>query len=120
MKLFNKFRPRDINIEKPISDKTQTLTYYAFNQPALNGFSKEISEERDGEGNYFIKFTKDIQTLTLAKVFNKNLSEHQKIDFLSIDVEGLDFIVLKFHDFKKYRPKVILIEILKSNLTDVF
>ena len=40
MKLFNKFCPRDINIEKLISDKTQTLTYYAFNEPALNGFSK--------------------------------------------------------------------------------
>ncbi|OEZ33327.1 SAM-dependent methyltransferase [Francisella endosymbiont of Amblyomma maculatum] len=120
MKLFNKFRPRDINIEKLISDKAQTLTYYAFNELALNGFSKEISEERDGEGNYFIKFTKDIQTLTLAEVLNKNLSEHQKIDFLSLDVEGLDFIVLKSHDFKRYRPKVILIEILKNNLTDVF
>ncbi|AJI45711.1 FkbM family methyltransferase [Francisella tularensis] len=120
MKLFNKLRPRDINIENPISDKIETLTYYAFNEPALNGFSKEISEERDGQGNYFIKFTKDIQTLTLAEVLNKNLSEHQKIDFLSIDVEGLDFIVLKSHDFEKYRPKVILIEILKSRLTDIF
>ncbi|WP_425536904.1 FkbM family methyltransferase [Francisella-like endosymbiont] len=37
----------------------------------------------------------------MAEVFNKNLSEHQKIDFLSIDVEGLDFIVIKSHDFKK-------------------
>ncbi len=31
MKLFNKFSQGDINIEKLISDKTQTLTYYAFN-----------------------------------------------------------------------------------------
>ena len=118
MKLFNKFHPRDINIEKPISDKTQILTYYAFNELALNGFSKEILEERNGQD--FIKFTKNIQILTLAEVLNKNLSEHQKINFLSIDVEGLDFIVLKSHEFKKYRPKVILIEILKSNLTDIF
>ncbi|WP_211262105.1 FkbM family methyltransferase [Francisella persica] len=99
MKLFNKIRPSDINIEKPISYKIQTITYYALNELALNVFSRYISEERDGQGNYFIKFTKDIQTLTLAEVFNNNLSEHQKIDFLSIDVEGLDFIVIKSHDF---------------------
>ncbi len=47
MKLFNTKRPRDINIEIPISSKEETLTYYQFNEPALNGFSKEISESRD-------------------------------------------------------------------------
>ena len=51
MKPFNKIRPRDINIEKPVSDKKQVLTYYAFNEPALNGFSKELSDERKNANN---------------------------------------------------------------------
>lgn len=67
MKPFNKFRPRDINIEKPVSGKKQVLTYYAFNESALNGFSKELSEERaSNENNYHIIFEKDIETLTLT------------------------------------------------------
>ena len=119
MKLFEKFRPRDINIEKPISDKKQVLTYYAFNEPALNGFSKELSEERDGKGNYYIEFTKDIETSTLEEVLKDNLPKYQEIDFLSVDVEGLDFMVLKSNDFEKYKPKVILIEILGSSLKDI-
>lgn len=119
MKPFNAIRPRDINIEKPVSDKKQVLTYYVFNEPALNGFSKELSEERDGKGKYFIKFTKDIEMATLEEILDNNLPENQEIDFLSIDVEGLDFIVLKSNNFDKYKPKVILIEILGSSLSDI-
>ena len=119
MNLFNKIRARDINIEKPVSEKKQVLTYYAFNEPALNGFSKELSEERNGKGNYFIKFTKDIETVTLEEILDNNLPKNQQIDFLSIDVEGLDFMVLKSNNFDKYKPKVILIEILGSSLEEV-
>ena len=120
MKLFNKIRPRDINIEKPISDEKQILTYYAFNEPALNGFSKELSDSRvKEENNYHIIFEKDIETSTLEEVLDINLPRNQEIDFLSIDVEGLDFMVLKSNNFEKYKPKVILIEILGSSLSDI-
>lgn len=119
MKLFEKIRPRDINIEKPISCKKQILTYYAFNEPALNGFSKEISEARDGLNNFKIEFTKEIETSTLEEVLDENLPSNQVIDFLSIDVEGLDFDVIKSINFKKFRPRVILVEILGSSLSDL-
>lgn len=36
MKSFEKIRPKDINIEKPISSKHQILKYYKFNEPDLN------------------------------------------------------------------------------------
>ena len=116
---FNRIRPRDINIEKPVSNKKQLLTYYAFNEPALNGFSKELSEERDGKGSYFVKFTKDIETSTLEEILDDNLPKVQSIDFLSIDVEGLDFNVLRSTNLEKYHPKVILVEILNSSLADI-
>lgn len=116
---FESMRSRDINIEKPISSKKQVLTYYAFNEPALNGFSKEISEARDGLNNYKIEFTKDIETSTLEEVLDENLPSNQVIDFLSIDVEGLDFDVIKSMNIKKYRPRVILVEILGSSLSDL-
>lgn len=116
---FESMRSRDINIEKPISSKKQVLTYYAFNEPALNGFSKEISEARDGLNNYKIEFTKDIETSTLEEVLDENLPSNQVIDFLSIDVEGLDFDVIKSMNIKKYRPRVILVEVLGSSLSDL-
>lgn len=119
MKAFDRCRPRDINLEIPISDKKQLLTYYAFNESALNGFSKELSESRNGKGNYYIKFTKKIETIPLNQVLNTYLPKNQQIDFLSIDVEGLDFIVLQSNDFSIYKPSVILIEILNNSLVDI-
>ena len=105
MKLFNNIRPRDINIEKPISDKKQTLTYYAFNEPALNGFSKELSEKRESADNdYHIIFTKDIETFTLAEVLDQKSYQYNP----------------RYQDnFEKYKPKVILIEILESSLSKI-
>jgi FkbM family methyltransferase len=119
MKLFNRVRPRDINIEKPISDKKEILTYYSFNEPALNGFSKELSEKRDGLRSYFIKETIKIETTTLSKILEEKLPQGQNIDFLSIDVEGLDFDVLRSNNFEKYRPKIILIEILENSMQGI-
>lgn len=119
MKAFDKMRPKDINIEKPIASKKQILTYYAFNEPALNGFSKELSESRDGLNNFKIEFTKDIETETLEEILDKNLPSNQVIDFLSVDVEGLDFDVIKSLNLKKYRPRVILVEILESSLSAI-
>lgn len=119
MTLFERVRPRDINIEKPISSKKEILTYYAFNEPALNGFSKKLSEARDGANNYSILFTKDIETSTLEDVLDGYLYSNQTIDFLSIDVEGLDFDVIKSINIRKYRPRVILVEMLGASLTDL-
>lgn len=117
MKLFNKHRPRDINIEQPISDKKQTMTYYIFNEPALNGFSKEISQQRDGRGSYHIVSTQDVEAVPLQTILEEHIPQGQEIDFLTIDVEGLDFLVLQSFDLRTYRPKAILIEILGSNLS---
>ena len=119
MKIFEKLRPRDTNIERPISGKKQILTYYAFNEPALNGFSRELSEARDGKNNYKIEFTRDLETATLEEILDEYLPSNQVIDFLSIDVEGVDFEVLKSINLKRYRPRVVLIEILGSSLSDL-
>jgi len=116
MKAFAKVRPRDINLEIPISDKKQVLTYYAFNEPAFNGFSKEMSERRDGLQQLKLLFTKEIETYTLEEILDRYLPKDQSIDFLSVDVEGLDFEVIRSINLEKYTPKVILAEFLGDSL----
>lgn len=51
MNLFKKWRPRDINIEVGISKQKGVLDYYVFNEPALNGFSTYLSEQRNSRSN---------------------------------------------------------------------
>ncbi len=119
MKLFDKIRPRDINLEIPISDKKQKLKYYMFNEPALNGFSKELAEKRDGKDNYKIISEKDMETSTLEEILEKYLPHDQEIDFMSIDVEGLDLQVLKSNNWKLFRPKFLLVEVLGSSIEEM-
>jgi len=80
-KLFDKIRPRDINLEFAISDIENELTYSMFNEPALNGFSKKISEERNFETDYWITKTIKIKTKTLRTVLDEFLSTDKTIDF---------------------------------------
>jgi FkbM family methyltransferase len=119
MSLFNRLRPRDINLEIPVSDKKQKLKYYMFNEPALNCFSKELAEKRDGKDNYKIVSEKVMETSTLEEILEKYLPYGQEIDFMSIDVEGLDLQVLKSNNWKRFRPKFVLVEILGSSIKDI-
>lgn len=118
MILFNEIRPKDINLEYAVSNKEEDLTYYLFDEPALNSFDKELCLRRDkdpNDGN--IIETKKIKTVTLKYILDKYLPQNQEIDFLTIDVEGLDFEVLSSNDWNKYRPKVVLVEILSMDFS---
>lgn len=119
MNLFNELRERDINLEFAVSDKLDTLTYYMFNEPALNSFDKNLSLKRNLLKNYSIIEKKDIDTITLENILDKYLPKNQDIDFLSIDVEGFDFQVLKSNNWLKYSPKVVLIEILSKDIENM-
>ena len=119
MKLFNIYRSKDINLEIPISSRPQNLTYHLFDEPALNGFSNKLSQKRNKISSYSLLSTIELKTDTLSNVLDTYLKADQKIDFMTIDVEGLDFEVLKSNNWEKYRPSIILIEILVKNLNQI-
>lgn len=52
--------------------------------------------------------TGSVQTTTLANVVDEY--DIARIDFLKIDAEGMDLMVLKGHDWKRVAPRVILCE----------
>jgi len=113
MKIFDALRPRDINLEIPISDKSEILTYYEFDEPVLNSFNAPLSQERVATTNYKIIAETQLKTQTLAEVLDKHLPPEKTIDFLSIDVEGLDYQVMSSNNWDRYKPKVVLVEDLE-------
>jgi FkbM family methyltransferase len=116
---FERLRPLDINLELAVASSDEKLIYYQFNEPALNGFSEEISRQRDGiRGDYFITGTQEIQTHRLSEILDQYLPSGQVVDFMTIDVEGLDLEVLKSNDWSRFRPKVVLVEELNKLTLD--
>lgn len=113
-------RTIDWQLQTPVSSKPETLEYSIFNESALNGFNASLSEQRNiSQNNYKIIKTIPLQTRTLSEILEKYLPEEQEIEFLSIDVEGMDFKVVKSNDWKKFRPQLVLVEILCSSLADI-
>jgi len=121
MEIFNKIRPNDINLELGISESENFLTYYQFNEPALNTFSKEeaILKENQNKGLYKIINQIKIKTYPINLILDNHLNKDIIIDFMTIDVEGLDLEVLKSNNWDKYRPTYLLVEELRSNITDL-
>jgi FkbM family methyltransferase len=116
MRLFDRWRPRDINLEMGVAQTSGTLNYYVFNEPALNGFSGDLSNERNNASNaYFLKEVIQVEVSPLKEILGEHLC-NRKIDFLSVDVEGLDLDVLKSNDWSKFRPRFVLAEVLRSSL----
>lgn len=115
---FNKLRPDDTNLESAISDQNQILTYYMFNAAGLNTFSKDHAVQMEQEG-YQLRQVVQIQTTTMNAVLDKYLTENQQIDFLSLDVEGLELAVLQSNNWSKYRPTILVVESLGLNNKDV-
>ena len=120
MKAFGKERPRDINIEVGVGLQQGQLDYYVFNETALNGFSKEISMKRhESDVPCQITETIKINVYPLSAILASNLPPGQTIDFMTVDVEGLDLEVLQSNDWSKYRPKLVLAEVLGSSLHEI-
>lgn len=116
MRTFSRIRKRDINLEVGISDCKGEQTYFLFDEPALNGFDEKLSHFRDINTQYKLMGKQQVKTYPLAFILEKYLPEGKSIDFLSIDVEGLEEEVLDSNDWECFRPHVILVEIREKTL----
>lgn len=116
-KLFARYRPRDIFLDIGISKNEGEMTYYIYDEYALNTFSKETVERI----SHKVSQEKKVKTLPLSKVLDKWLPTGQVIDFLSIDTEGLDMEVLCSNNWAKYRPRVVVVEEMAlQSFSDIF
>ena len=110
MDRFKCTRPRDISLELAVSDAAPTLTYYAFEEPALNTFCKRLADRYRDVHREKLLFKRDIPTCTLAEILDRYLPVNRSIDFLSVNVEGLDLQVLRSNDWQKHAPTMVLVE----------
>lgn len=100
--LFERYRANDINLFVGISDIEGTLDYYCYDEPCLNGFDKESHSDIP------VREIKKVEVRRLDDIFEEYGVYH--IDFMSVDVEGLELSVLKSIDWEKVRIDYLLVE----------
>ena len=113
---FMKTRPDDINIEIGVSSQPGEMNYYVFEEPALNTFSEERVKYLLDNTQYKLQKKVVVKTQTLANILDNYLPKNKQIDFLTIDVEGVDFEILQTNNWDKYKPQYILVEDLDGDI----
>lgn len=110
IKAFGRDRPDDINVCVGVSDTPGNLSFHFFNESALNTFDADLAAERARMAGYRLLATRSVPVRRLDDLLTEYLPRDQEIDFLSIDVEGMDLSVLRSNDWNRFRPLLLLVE----------
>ena len=111
--LFNAARPNDENVNIAISNKIgETDLYFYHKKSPINTISKTTSNFQKAN----VSEVKRIKTETLTNILSKSITKNQKINLLSVDVEGHELQVFEGLDFNTFGPDVIIVEYLDLNV----
>lgn len=86
------------------------MDFYIMSSRTLNTFSKAEAERYQSYGNQKIKQVIPIPVISVNDIIKKYFASAP--NFVSLDVEGLDFQIIQSIDFANYRPDVFCIETL--------
>lgn len=111
--LIRGIRKEDQVLNRAIFEKdNEEITFYVCPEaPGLSSVHKEHIKEWPKELQLTTQEVK-VRSITINHVFEMLESP---CDILSIDIEGYDFQALSRLDFEKYRPKMVVVELLDSH-----
>ncbi len=108
-KLFPQYRKDDINLNIGMGTEKGVAEFYIISSPTLNTFSKHVAESYINEGDYRIVNSVNVPIDSLKNILIENFGGNFP-DFLTIDAEGIDELIIKSIDYNKNFPLVICIE----------
>lgn len=111
--LFQEFvvqRPDDVNLNCGVGAESGSAEFYVMSTSTLNTFSKEEAQRYQSYGTYQIVKTLKMELRTINDILENFFSSCPH--FVSLDVEGLDYLILNSMNFEKFRPQVFCLETL--------
>lgn len=109
MQAFTNKRQRDINLNVGIAESDGELEFYVMSVRTLNTFSAADAHAAVKEGKTKIDRVIRVPVTPINNILARHFS-CAKLDFVSLDVEGLDLQILQSFDFNQWRPKVLCVE----------
>ena len=107
---FPKKRPRDTHLNCGVGIKSGEAEFFVMSSSTLSTFSKAEAERYQSYGQQRIMKTIKIKLETINEIIRQKFEKTPNL--VSLDVEGLDYLILQNFDFKKYRPEVFCLETL--------
>ena len=107
---FRIYRPRDVILEAAVTPQpAEMVEFFLFDEPTLNTADPAEAGRTVACGRKLLA-RRSVPAKTLTQVFDLAAPLGDRIDVLSIDVEGLDEAVLRSNDWARHRPAVIVFE----------
>jgi FkbM family methyltransferase len=108
-RLFQRFRPRDINIEAAVGSVEGSADFYVIDEKStMNSRSESFLRALGMWDRVTTRVV--VQVRRLAAILDEWLPAGRHIDFLNVDTEGSDLDVLRSNDWQRYRPTYVVVE----------
>ena len=110
IKAFEKIRQRDIILNLGGGLEKSVMDFYLMSSKTLNTFSKAEVKRYVSYGNQKIEKVIKVKIEDVNSII-KNYCKRVP-NLISLDVEGLDLMILESFDFDRFRPEIFCIETL--------
>ncbi len=107
---FKDARPKDYNIHAVVSDEPVDITFTIFSNGAISTADSSLRDQTLASGRTTVATSISMRARTLSSILNECVPVDQKIDLMSVDVEGFDLKVLRSNDWTRFAPFFLLVE----------
>ncbi len=97
-------RARDINVRAAIAEDSKERHFYPTGTRGHGTLVEEIAKDRAPKELY------SVPSMPLSVLIDTYAPKGQAIDFLKIDVEGFETAVISSGDWKRHRPRIVVVE----------
>ncbi len=97
-------RPRDANVRAAIAEDTKERHFYPTGTRGHGTLVYGIAKDRAPSESY------SVHAMPLSALIDAHAPEGRTIDFLKIDVEGFEKAVISSGDWKRHRPRIVIVE----------
>lgn len=110
-KFIKLIRRGDSVLNIGIGPTKREMDFYFFDPDTISTFSASEAEEYKKLGHKLVG-SKKIPVMPLSETLEQ-YGEGRAVDILSVDTEGLDMEVLQSNNWEKFRPKVVVVEVVQ-------
>ena len=116
---FEKERRQDVNICCGVGKEVGNMPFYMIDEySGRNTFIKELAEKFvQSNPDFCIQKVMQVEVQTLDQIVRKYVRGGVFPDYLSIDIEGLEYDVPCSYNLKENGPKILTLEIMHNHLS---